>query len=149
AADYRKVIATYQRAADQFKQAGEDYIADKEEEDTNSWLLRGMCLQKKAEYQAKAIEARDAGKETLDRGYRQAVGLSERAADQLELKARRQLGIRWGLQGLFLQARASCFVRELEEQEATGMMTESGPLLAPPPISVTKNKAMRELEKKL
>ncbi|OHE78796.1 MAG: hypothetical protein A3F67_04170 [Verrucomicrobia bacterium RIFCSPHIGHO2_12_FULL_41_10] len=81
AAGYLEVAETSQVAADAWKLAAERYAAGKEKEG-NGLQNQGASLQSKANYQAKAIEAQEAGKAALAAGYQEAAETSQRAADQ-------------------------------------------------------------------
>ncbi|HLB34921.1 MAG TPA: hypothetical protein VJK54_11905, partial [Chthoniobacterales bacterium] len=86
ATGYREAAATFERAASQRKLAAETKAAGKESEG-NSWGWVGRSLQAKADYQVKASEAEEAGKTILAFGYREAVTILGRAADQWKLSA--------------------------------------------------------------
>ncbi|HLB32879.1 MAG TPA: hypothetical protein VJK54_01465, partial [Chthoniobacterales bacterium] len=86
AACYRDATATYQRAADQFKQSAITSAAGKESEST-SWYFEGNSLQLKAFYQLKAMQAQEARKTQLAASYQEAAAISQRAADQWKQSA--------------------------------------------------------------
>ncbi|HLB34686.1 MAG TPA: hypothetical protein VJK54_10705 [Chthoniobacterales bacterium] len=78
---YREAASTSERAADQYKQSIQAYTAGKIREGIcYSWA--GRVLQAKANYQAKAIEAQEVGKETLVAGYKEVISILQIAAEQ-------------------------------------------------------------------
>ena len=87
AVGYREAVLTHERAANQFKRAVEAYTTGKESEG-KSLDLEGNSLQKKADYQVKAIEAEEAGKTIIAAGCREAAVTSEHAVDQFEQSAK-------------------------------------------------------------
>ncbi|HLB34871.1 MAG TPA: hypothetical protein VJK54_11650 [Chthoniobacterales bacterium] len=122
AAGYREATATSQRAADQWKSSADRTVAIKfmegcgEEEEGNS-------LQKKADYQAKASEAQEAGKITLAAGYREAVATSQSAADQCkqsvqtEHAGKKHEAMCWVWVGDSLQKKAGYQAKATEAQQ--------------------------------
>ncbi|HLB33460.1 MAG TPA: hypothetical protein VJK54_04425, partial [Chthoniobacterales bacterium] len=133
ASGYQEAAATSQRAAEQYKLAAESIAAEGYGSDKpESWEEEGSSLQKKADYQAKASEAQEAGKTMLAAAYREAAAISQRAADQQELSVEKKAAGTWmiktncswkgsrggSFEGLSLQAKADYQIKAAEAQEA-------------------------------
>ncbi|HLB34094.1 MAG TPA: hypothetical protein VJK54_07670, partial [Chthoniobacterales bacterium] len=80
AAGYLEAAATSQRASEQYELAAKVYAAGKQDE-SSSWQWEGYYLKAKAEHQAKAAEAQEAGKIALATGYREAAETYQRAIE--------------------------------------------------------------------
>ncbi|HLB33937.1 MAG TPA: hypothetical protein VJK54_06855, partial [Chthoniobacterales bacterium] len=86
ATGYREAAETSQRAAGIKHQAGEAIASGKEYVGNSlSWV--GQSLKLKAEYQAKIIIAREAGKEVLAVRYREVVETSQKASEYYQQAA--------------------------------------------------------------
>src|SRR3990167_3778908 len=84
AAGYREAATTSQRAADQWKLSAEATLDEKKSQnDCNNLGFVGESLQTKADYQAKASEAQDAGKNDLAKGYLEVITIFQKAEDLL------------------------------------------------------------------
>src|SRR3990167_5691748 len=122
-ADYREIAATFQCAADQYKKSAETYIAEKDGEGTSRYWA-GNSLQSVGSYQIKASEAREAGKVMLAEGYKNAISISHRAADQHQQATERKAegkkseGNSWGWEGSSLQTMADYQAKAYEVEEA-------------------------------
>ncbi|HLB34211.1 MAG TPA: hypothetical protein VJK54_08255, partial [Chthoniobacterales bacterium] len=82
-AGYREAAETSCKAAEQYKQAAEAYVAEKTKEaDSRKWT--GDLLQKQADYQANGIEAKDIAKMTLSVAYREASEILGKAIEQYQ-----------------------------------------------------------------
>src|SRR3990167_8104310 len=123
ATDYKNASEVSRCAVDQYKKSVEISIAGKESEG-NSWYGRGRSLQSQADYQAKAAEAQESGKIQLAAGYREAVAISECAANQWKLSAETKAagknseGVSWGNEGESLQKKADYQAKASDAQEA-------------------------------
>ena len=84
AAGYREAATTSQRAADQWKLSAEATLDEKKSQnDCNNLGFVGESLQTKADYQAKASEAQDEGKNDLAKGYLEVITIFQKAEDLL------------------------------------------------------------------
>ncbi|HLB32956.1 MAG TPA: hypothetical protein VJK54_01855 [Chthoniobacterales bacterium] len=81
AENYRNVVEMFQEAVNQFKQAAK-IKNEGQESERNSLGWQANSLQVKAEYELKAIEAKEAEKIALAKSYQEAAEISQRAADQ-------------------------------------------------------------------
>ncbi|HLB33260.1 MAG TPA: hypothetical protein VJK54_03390 [Chthoniobacterales bacterium] len=106
AVGYREAAETFQKAANAKKLSLARYI-DEEDDEARIFASQGDSLQKQAHYQAKAIEAQEAGKLSLAVGYQEAADISQRAANVLQLLAERQESIRSGWLVIFVQSQIS------------------------------------------
>ncbi|HLB32836.1 MAG TPA: hypothetical protein VJK54_01250 [Chthoniobacterales bacterium] len=116
AAIYAGAAIISERAADQFKQAVEAYIAGKESERKN-WVSAGEAFESQVEYQVTSMEAQETGKTILAIGYSEAAITSQQAADQFILAAettkvgKENEGGSWGNEGSSLQKKADYQVK--------------------------------------
>ncbi|HLB34189.1 MAG TPA: hypothetical protein VJK54_08145 [Chthoniobacterales bacterium] len=128
AAGYRGVAIISERAAELCELSAQACAVENEYVVGKYWGLAGKSLQAKADYQAKAIEARKAGKTQLAVGYSEAGATSQRAADQYEQAVKTRAagkgneGVSWSLVGKSLQRKAECQVK-LSEAETAGKAT--------------------------
>ncbi|HLB34586.1 MAG TPA: hypothetical protein VJK54_10180, partial [Chthoniobacterales bacterium] len=128
---YREAAQISQGAADQWKLSAQTKAAGRESEGVN-WGWEGTSLQAKADCQAKAAEAQEAGKIMIAEGYREAAQISQRAADEWKLSAERHSvgkeseGVNWGWEGTSLQAKADYQAKAAEAQEAGKVQLAEG-----------------------
>src|SRR3990167_6233164 len=105
AAGYREAATTSQRAADQWKLSAEATLDEKKSQnDCNNLGFVGESLQTKADYQAKASEAQDAGKNDLAKGYLEVITIFQKAEDLLLVAER--------MHAAGEAVKADCFRRE-------------------------------------
>src|SRR3990167_2680321 len=113
---------TFQSAEDLYRRSTEGKVTGKTSE-AYSWSLAGYSLRVKANYQAKAILAEEAGKATLAAGYREAAVILEQAADKFKLAAetktagKESAGISWNFEGESLQIKATYQAKASEAEE--------------------------------
>src|SRR3990167_8291965 len=120
---YRETVETCQRAADQCRQAALAFAKGNEKEGISlGW--EGTSLYAKADCQAKAIEAREAGKVIQAADYTEAAATCQRAADQWEQVAqavtsgKESEGISWAEACLSFVQQSECHKKAIEAQEA-------------------------------
>ena len=120
---YQKVVETSQRSVDALQLFVKRKAAGKEDEAT-SWMAQGISLHSMASFQAKAVEAQEAGIIALTAGYQEAAEISQRAADASQLSVERYVegkkdeATSWIIQGMSFQLIANSKVKALEAQEA-------------------------------
>ncbi|HLB34807.1 MAG TPA: hypothetical protein VJK54_11320 [Chthoniobacterales bacterium] len=121
-ADYQKLVTLSQKAADRWKESRLAKSLGKKSEG-NSWSGKAYCLQQQADYQAKAIGVQEAGHSVLATGYREAVLILEKAAEQYEQSAlayaagKENEGNSWCSAGKSLQSQVDYQVKAIEAQE--------------------------------
>ena len=121
--DYKELATISQRAADHFQRAAEAQAEGKVTE-AEHWNLSGKSRQSQANYQEKAIEAREIAETTLAVSYKEAAAISREASEshaqsvQIRGEGKENAGISWGLEGISLQARADYQIKAYEAQEA-------------------------------
>ena len=119
---YREVGATFQQAADQYRQLALNSLPGASSH-ANGFL--GPCLHKKADYQLKATEAKEVGNTELVATYQEMASILQQAADKSEQLFKTSAAgkvnekFSWHLVGKSLQKKTVYQIKSIEA-EGTG-----------------------------